>query len=116
MGAKAVTSLAETLPSKTHAFNIYMDNFFTSIPLFRYLKDASINAAGTTRMFSAGFAEALKVDKNEARKFLPWNHLNGQVVDGVAALLWQDNNVAPFLTSVHSQLNEYVVAPCREPK
>ena len=39
-------------------FSVYMDNFFTSIPLFRNLLDDSIYATGTLRRDRKGFPQA----------------------------------------------------------
>lgn len=78
-----------------------MDNFFSSIPLFKYLRSKGIGACGTVRTGSASFPTQLKVDKKTALTF-DWNTKSGIVVDKeVLAFLWVDNNVVTMLTTVH---------------
>ena len=96
----SVVSLIEQLPWKTQAFNIYMDNFFSSIPLFKYLRSNGIGACGTVRTNSARFPKQLKIDKKTALKF-NWDTISGAVVDEVLAFLWVDNNLVTMLTTIH---------------
>src|SRR4051812_40126705 len=44
-----VLHLVHQLPYRRKTFNIYMDNFFSSIPLFSYLRRKNIGACGTVR-------------------------------------------------------------------
>jgi hypothetical protein len=86
-------------------FHIYMDNYFTNVPLFSDLRKLGIGAAGTTRQNSKGYP----VDLSEARRGkeeLEWNTLKAKVVgeEGlrVLALLWMDSNYVNFLTTIHN--------------
>ena len=63
------------LPIATHAFTVYMDNFFTSIPLFRYLCSRGIGACGTVRTNFAMFPKELKIQNI---KSLEWDALLGK--------------------------------------
>jgi hypothetical protein len=47
--SQAVCHLVFALPYQQYRFTIYMDNYFTSIPLFRHLRNYGIGAVGTTR-------------------------------------------------------------------
>jgi hypothetical protein len=92
-----VWQLARGLPPH-HAFNVYMDNYFSSIPLFKHLRDNDVGACGTVRVNSPKFPKELKVPKNA---HLDWNTTAGKVVDGVLAMLWVDNAPVTMLTTIH---------------
>jgi hypothetical protein len=93
-----VFHLVSQLP-KNKSFNIYMDNYFSSIKLFKYLREKKIGACGTVRKNSANFPQILKVDKK-----LEWDTLSGVVVDDVLAVLWMDNGPVTMLSIIH-QIN-----------
>jgi hypothetical protein len=90
-----VYCLVSQLP-KNKAFNIYMDNYFSSIKLFKYLREKNIGACGTVRKNSTNFPQILKVDKK-----LEWDTLSGVVVDDVLAILWMDNGPVTMLSTIH---------------
>lgn len=99
MTSSAVVHLAKTLPFSTHHYNIYMDNYFSNIPLFTYLRQLQIGACGTVRINSAGFPKRLKVPK---AKKLAWNTLSGIVVNNqVLAVIWMDNALVSMLSTIH---------------
>ena len=112
---QAVCHLVFSLPFNSYQFNIYMDNYFTTIPLFRHLRNYGIGAAGTTRAKRPDFPSVLAINKDITKKILEWNHLSGEVVNGVCAVLWQDNNTVLFLTTIHN-LQELVLSDRRKPK
>lgn len=102
--ASAVVQLAKTLPYQTRSFNLYMDNYFSNIPLFKHLRALNIGACGTVRINSAHFPCVLKVEKSEK---LQWNFLTGDVVDDqVLAAIWMDNAPVTMLSTIHSINNE----------
>ena len=63
-----VLYLALKLPYRQKTFNIYMDNYFSSIPLFSYLRAKNIGACGTVRTNSRKFPEELKALTKEKKK------------------------------------------------
>ena len=85
--------------SQKYAFNIYMDNFFSSITLFHFLREKGIGACGTVRTNTAKFPIILKKEKE--KKNLEWDHLIGVVKEDVLALLWIDNGPVMMLTTIH---------------
>lgn len=87
--------LVSRLP-KNKSFNIYMDNYFTSIKLFKYLREKKFGACGTVRKNSANFPKIFKVDKK-----LDWDTLSGIIVDDVLAVLWMDNGPVTMLSTIH---------------
>ncbi|CAB5380272.1 unnamed protein product [Rhizophagus irregularis] len=93
--------LTSQLPIEDKLFNIYMDNYFFSIKLFKYLCEKKIGACGTVRTNSANFLKVLKANKK-----LDWNTLSGVVVDNVLAILWMDNGSVMMLSTIHQIDNE----------
>lgn len=77
-----VYHLVSQLPTENKSFNIYMDNYFSSIKLFKYLRKKKIGACGTVRKNSANFPYILKIDRK-----LDWDTLSRVVVDNVLAIL-----------------------------
>jgi len=90
-----VWHLVNQLPSNK-IFNIYMDNFFSNINLFKFLRDRNIGACGTTHVNSTKFPKSLKIKEK-----LDWDTLLDKVVDNVLALLWIDNGPVTMLTTIH---------------
>jgi hypothetical protein len=94
-----VRTLALSLPRRRLA--IYMDNYFTSVPLFTELQAYEFGAVGTTRphpKFPKGFAQI----KNRFSKKLEWNTLLAKVVDNTLCLAWQDNSIVLALSNIHT--------------
>ena len=113
--AQAVCHLVFSLPFESYQFNIYMDNDFTSILLFRHLRDHRIGAAGTTRAKHPDFPPVFAISKDITSRILERNHLSGVVVNGVCTPLWQDNNTILFLTTIHN-LRQLVLSNRRKPR
>jgi hypothetical protein len=63
MTSSEIVHLAKTLPFSTHRNSIYMDSYFSNIPLSTYLRQLQIGAGGTVRVKSPGFLKRLKVAK-----------------------------------------------------
>jgi hypothetical protein len=78
MTSSAVVHLAQSFPYSARSFNMYMNNHFSNIPLFKYLRGLNIGACGAVRINSSRFPEALKVNKTVK---LQWNTLTAIVVD-----------------------------------
>ncbi len=57
-----VYHLVSQLP-KNKSFNIFMNNFFSSINLFKYLRKNKIGAYGTVHKNSVNFPWIFKVNK-----------------------------------------------------
>lgn len=100
-----VYQLALALPTlpNGHTYTIYLDNLFTSTPLFRELKVVGIGACGTTRATSSpDFPAVLHILKESYGTRLPWGTLVAIPVDGVLCLGWIDNNTVLSLSTVHT--------------
>jgi hypothetical protein len=92
-----------------------MDNYFTSIPLFRSLRGLKYSAVGTTRPYDR-FPQALLKLKKESSK-LEWNTLLARVVDDTLCLAWQDNNIVLALSTIHTihTVNDFVARQRKRP-
>jgi hypothetical protein len=100
-----VFQMAKTLPrDKDQIYTIYMDNLFTSINLFRLLREAGFGACGTTRKNASGeeYPALFTILKEKYDKKLPWGTLTAVPVKGVLCLAWVDNNTVLALTTVHT--------------
>lgn len=97
-----VCHLVEQLPYTQMAFNIYLDNYFSTVKLFQYFRNKRIGACGTARK-QAGIPKELQVEKSAK---LDWDTRSGAVVDGVLVVFWQDNDPVTFLTTIHAVVGE----------
>ena len=94
-----VRNLALSLPRRH--LTIYMDNYFTSIPLFTELRSCQFGAVGTTRPHKE-FPKELSEIKNRFATKLSWNTLLVIVVQDTLCLAWQDNNIVLALSNIHT--------------
>ena len=85
-----------------------MDNYFSSIALFKYMCDNGYGACGTVCLNSAKFPAELKLGKLKYQH-LDWNTLLGKVVENVLAILWIDNGPVTMLTTIHNIGEEWTV-------
>lgn len=96
--SSVVLQLVKKLPYSQKAFNVYMDNYYTNLPLFAELRKLGIGACGTARTTSKDFPQAVKVT-NTAN--LDFHYKAGVVERGVAVLLWIDNGPVSMMTTIH---------------
>jgi hypothetical protein len=94
---------------------IYIDNYFTSVPLFESLRRLEYGAVGTTRLHDR-FPQALLKLKKENTK-LEWNTLFAQVIDNTLCLAWQDNNIVLALSTIHTvyTANDFIARQRKRP-
>jgi hypothetical protein len=92
--------LCMTLPWKWRRFEVFCDNYFSNVPLFRALLMYGITCCGTVRPNSSGYPKALKqVEKKKNN--LEWGTMAGEIVNGVLATIWQDKTLVRFLTTAY---------------
>jgi hypothetical protein len=94
-----VRQLALSLPRRF--LTIYLDNYFTSVPLFSELRACNFGAVGTTRPHKE-FPGQLSDIKNRFSTKLEWNTLLAAVVRDTLCLAWQDNNIVLALSNIHT--------------
>ena len=78
-----VRTLVLSLPRRF--LTIYLDNYFTSVPLFKELRACNFGVVGTTRPHKEFLNELVKIKTNFATK-LEWNALLAVVVEDVLCL------------------------------
>ena len=78
--------------------DVYMDNYYTSVPLFLALSDKGIGACGTIRANRKFFLKAALVDevKHQPRGTFAW-----RANDSLLSMLWNDHKSILFLSSIH---------------
>ena len=81
---------------------IYMDNYFTSIPLFSILCKENISAAGITRPSDTNFLTLLIVLCQNWFTKLDWGTTIVDVVDNILCIGWQDNNFVLGLFTIYT--------------
>ena len=65
LGERVVLSMVDPLHDKNH--EVYLDNYFTSIPLLEHLKNVGVRACGTTKANRKFLPTHLKQDKTMQR-------------------------------------------------
>lgn len=84
------------------SYSIYMDNYFTSVPLFKELYDLGYGACGTARPNTCGIPKILMELRNHHPKSFSWGTLFAVPQQEVLCLAWQDNNLVLGLSTLHS--------------
>lgn len=79
---------------------VYMDNFFTGIPLIRQLENAGIYSVGTIRSNRYQYPACLKDKKMQ--KAMKRGEYYTATSDSVVATVWRDTKVVSFVCNVHS--------------
>jgi hypothetical protein len=80
---------------------IYLDNYFTSVPLFTELRACKFGIVGTMRPYKL-FPQELLAIKNRFATKLEWNTLLAVVVQDMLCLAWQDNSIILALSNIHT--------------
>ena len=97
-----VVQLCKELPDYYDGrYACYMDNFFTSIKLFKHLRGLNIAAVGTCKSGS-GFPRPLLELRSATKKKNDWELLHYYDVENVLCIAWCDNNLAQLMTTLHS--------------
>jgi hypothetical protein len=94
-----IRNLALSLPRRR--LIIYIDNYFTFIPLFLELRACQFGVVGTTRLHK-DFPIGLKELKDRFSTKLEWNTLLVVVVKDTLCLAWQDNNIILALSNIYT--------------
>ena len=93
-----IARLIESL-LKGRQFHLYLNNLFICWRLSQYLKLRDIALTGTCRKGACGYPPRLLALKSVPTS-LNWGALQGSIVKGVFAWLWQDNNLVMGMFSL----------------
>ena len=103
----------------SNTYTIYLDNYFTSIKLFKELRQQGYGACGTTRPHNSGnlWPAELETMKEKHANKLPWGTLFAKAVDDVLCLGWIDQNCVTALSTVHTvhSAYDYVISNRKRP-
>jgi hypothetical protein len=98
--------------SQPTAYNIYMDNYFCTVSLFKALRELRCGACGTTRR--QGGVRSQLDELKDHMKSIPWGRLYSSEAQRVLCLAWQDNNLVLLLSTIHSPY-QYITTKRRWP-
>ena len=87
---------------KESYFIIFLDNYFTSIPLFLKLRAKNISAVGKTRPQGTEFPALLITLRQKWSTKLDWGTICTAIVDDVLCIGQQDNNHVLALSTVYT--------------
>jgi hypothetical protein len=101
-----VLCLALNLLYKEYPFTIFMDNLFSTVPLFSTLRSYSIGACGTvcTKRFLGHFDEEILKKNNGS--MLNWGEIRTVSEcppnrEPVLLIIWQDQKVVKLMSTVY---------------
>ncbi|EDN09802.1 predicted protein [Histoplasma mississippiense (nom. inval.)] len=80
-------------------YSVYLDNYFTSVALFKFLREKGYGACGTTH---SNQAPAVLAELRDYTAAIPWNTLYAIEQEKVLCLAMQDNNMVLALSTIHS--------------
>lgn len=111
-----VLNLCRPFEGKYH--RLWMDNYFTSFPLLKKLKERAIYASGTVRWNRQGFPSSLKDIWNKKQlarlRATEKGKFHAREKDGVVATIWFDNGIVSFLSNCIPAI-PFVKIPRRQP-
>ena len=93
---RVVISLVKNLAHQGH--HLYLDNFYTSVPLFLFLQTQGILCCGTIRSNRKQYPHAMLA---EGAKKMNRGGQNSASFKGLLALMWKDSRPVCFLSSIH---------------
>ena len=74
LGERVVLSMVDHLYNKNH--EVYLDNYFTSIPLLEHLNNVGVRACGTIKPNRKFLSTHLKQDKTMQRGYFDYRAAN----------------------------------------
>lgn len=96
LGGRVVKNLRNPLQNKN--YNLYIDNFFTSVPLLAYLKSKGIFCCGTVNS-TQKYLPKLELDKNLNMGDIDWN-MSDQY--NISIVKWKDKLGVTLLSNFHN--------------
>ena len=91
--------LVESLPKTSGVSFIFMNSYFTFVPLFARLCERGYGACETAQPNSEDVPPKLVKLRKDHSRSLPWGTVNAVVVDNVLCLAWQDKNTVLALST-----------------
>ena len=116
ISSRMIVQFAKNLPDPRGNYLLYVDNFFMNLKLATVLRRFGVAICGTCKQGS-GFSEELLRLRACSTKSKDWGKQSLDVVQNVACIAWQDNNVVQFMTTGHTMKQikeEFVQMPARK--
>lgn len=98
LGGRVVKDLVMGLSGRNHV--LYLDNFFTSIPLAKQMILSGIYMCGTIRSNKKGFAVALKDQRLLASMKERGDFHTHRIENELSVATWKDTKLVSFITNV----------------
>jgi hypothetical protein len=117
MTSSMVYQLLQKLPQEPGQYTVYLDNYFTSINLFKQLRDEGIRACGITRPSSSTQFDPTLAVLKESTLTTEWNSLYADIKEETLCIAWQDNNTVTALSTVHTvhQETDWIIRKRKRP-
>lgn len=99
LGAAVISELHSRLPQDMKPYNLYFDNFFTGLPLLKYLREQNVGATGTireTRMENCNMPSSKEMKKE------PRGKLCYKFSKEIIAAKWHDNSIVNIVSNCHA--------------
>ena len=94
LGERVVSSMVDHLHNKNHG--VYLDNYFTSIPLLEHLKNVGVRACGTVKANRKVLPTHLKQDK-----IMQSGYFDNRVANDIIFHKWMDNKPVTVVSNIH---------------
>lgn len=100
LGARVVQNLSEQLYGRNH--RIFMDNYFSSYDLYKFLETKNIYACGTVNMSRKHMPKNLSADKALKRGEYDW----AVSCDNIVCVKWKDRRCVHILSTMENPTTE----------
>lgn len=99
LGAAVILELHSRLPRELGPYNLYFDNFFTGLPLLKYLREQNIGGTGTIR---ENRLENCNLPNSKDMKKEPRGKLYQKSSKEIIAAKWHDNSIVAIASNCHA--------------
>lgn len=98
LGAAVILELHSRLPQELGPYNLYFDNFFTGLPLLKYLRNQNVGGTGTVR---ENRLENCNLPNSKDMKKEPRGKLCHKASEEIIAARWHDNSIVTIASNCH---------------
>ena len=98
LGASVVRTMTEPIAEKGHF--VFFDNYFSSVPLAKFLRTKNTYCVATARVDRVAWPSSLKDKKRLNRELKRGEHHSTVVSPGVQCFVWKDKKAIPFINTI----------------
>ncbi|CAK1541427.1 unnamed protein product [Leptosia nina] len=99
LGAAVIIELHSRLPQELGPYNLYFDNFFTGLPLLKYLREQNVGGTGTVR---ENRLENCNLPNSKDMKKEPRGKLCHKASKEIITAKWHDNSIVTIASNCHA--------------